>query len=383
MGLKSRQIPLQEFRKLITRLPSTELARLPVDRLPSHIPLEVLSNAPPDIAATLEALIFQQQSRVIHDLKSLREKLGPETVVAYDMASLPRISGPLHTLLAKLTGFQKRLRHPPPEQASTPPQALLEELEGYGGIANEVKAYYKKLLLARKSLRRPDVHYPADLAPTINKIDRKLQRRCRLHREVLSQYYSQRLILSVQMMRDFKLRLDAHRKDRQSLDVRLQKLAARLRETQNQLQRFPENVGFRHQVSRLERELESAQGHGASLAVPLGEDELQLWLDTIVDYHLLRTKSESLSRLINRAESLFLELLKHYYKIQESDYRRQHVDVPKKVGANTIISFSENSRNFLLNYFRTRQKIGAAPYWIPEITRLESLRQLEKRLIDI
>ena len=382
MGSKTHQIPLREFRKLVDQLPSDELARFPVDRLPDHIPLDIIDDAPPDIAETIETLIFKRQSSVMHDLKSLRQRLGPKTVEAYDMASLPRNSGALQALVTRLKRFQENLRHPPPGKAHQPAEESLDLLESYGGIANDVKAYYKKLLRARKTLRHPDEHYPASLEATIAKIDRKLQRRCRLHRAVLTQYYSQRLMLTVQMMQDYRERIAAHEKRIAGQKVLMTQMKNRLHDTRKKIKKFPENRGFRYLADRLVKDLEKTKREQQSMDIPLGENDLQTWLDAIVDYHLLRTSHDSLNRLIIRAEALFLSLLKHYYQIQEALYQQRYRHNPQKVDARTIIGFSENSQNFLSNYFQTRQKTSASPYWLPEIQRLENLRKLEKRFLN-
>ena len=378
MGSSDRQIPLKEFRRLINTLPPAELARVPPERLPDHIPLDLIENAPPDVASTIETLIFQRQSSVMHDLNRLREKLGSEAATAYDMASLPRISGDIRKLLERLREIQGRLRAE--GDAALSPEEALDELEKLARVANEVSDYYRKLLAARKSLRRVDHRKEPELLPFLKKIDGKLRRRCAMHRKVLDQYHSQKLLVTVQIMRDYRERIIAGEEDRRSHARRRQQIEQRLAEVRRKVRQFPANNGFRHLAERLDDELNSLDRGQRVLPIPLGEEELELWLDVIVDQRLLRDERESMQRLRQRAESLYLFLLRHYYKLQSA---QQASATRKTRDANQRGDYTRHARNFLIDYFRSRIRSGITPYWVPEIYRLEKLRKLESALTEL
>ena len=382
MGSRTRQIPLAEFRRLITTIPSRELARVPPESLPDHIPLDLIENAPPDVAATIETLIFQRQSSVMHDLNTLRDRLGEEAVGAYDMAALPRTTASIRALLEKLRDIQQRLRHDSDSKTTTlSPQEALDELEALASLANDVSDYYRKLLAARKALRKSVRQHDADLLSFLKKIDRKLRRRCALHRNVLDQYHSQKLVVTVQVMRDFRERILIHDKALKEQASRRQLLEQRLQDVQRKARQFPANTGFRHLLERLRDELDALQRQQRVLPIPLGEEDLELWLDVIVDHRLLRSERDTMERLQQRAESLYLFLLRHYYKLQTKQQPAQRQHQGRQADKDADSNYSSHARHFLTNYFRSREQSGITPYWVPEIYRLENLRQLEKALV--
>ncbi len=382
MGSRTRQIPLAEFRRLITTIPSRELARVPPESLPDHIPLDLIENAPPDVAATIETLIFQRQSSVMHDLNTLRDRLGEEAVGAYDMAALPRTTASIRALLEKLRDIQQRLRHDSDSKTTTlSPQEALDELEALASLANDVSDYYRKLLAARKALRKSVRQHDADLLSFLKKIDRKLRRRCALHRNVLDQYHSQKLAVTVQVMRDFRERILIHDKALKEQAARRQLLEQRLQDVQRKARQFPANTGFRHLLERLRDELDALQRQQRVLPIPLGEEDLELWLDVIVDHRLLRSERDTMERLQQRAESLYLFLLRHYYKLQTKQQPAQRQHQGRQADKDADSNYSSHARHFLTHYFRSREQSGITPYWVPEIYRLENLRQLEKALV--
>jgi len=376
MGSKARQIPLAEFRKIITRIPPRELAKVPPETLPDHIPLDLIESAPPDVAATIETLIFQRQSSVMQDLNRLRDRLGAQGVAAYDMAALPRITPTIRQLLEPLRDIQRRLRATEPTEQPLSPQEALEALERLGGIANEVGDNYRKLLAARKSLRGVNRRDDKALLAFMKKIDGKLRRRCALHRNVLDQYHAQKLLVTVQVMGDYQARVSAHAEELTRHHQRHARLQQRLSETERKIRQFPHNSGFRHLADKLRDELESLAKGQRPLPIPLGEEELELWLDVIVDHRLLRGDRQSMRRLQERAESLYLFLLRHYYKLQQL----QHEETPRKRQADKESDYARHARRFLVEYFHTRLHNGLTPYWVPEIYRLEELRRLQAEL---
>ncbi len=382
MGSKARQIPLAEFRKMITRIPSGELAKMPPETLPDNIPLDLIQNAPPDIAATIETLIFQRQSSVMHNLNRLRDSLGADATEAYDMASLPRITPAIRTLLEKLREIQRRLRDDNQDETPLSPQEALEALEALGGIANDVGDYYHKLLAARKSLRGVRHRRDDELLAFLKKIDGKLRRRCALHRNVLDQYHSQKLLVTVQVMRDYRDRIQAHADELSAHNARRQQLEQRLLDAERKVRRFPANSGFRHLAERLRDELDALIKGQRPLPIPLGEEELELWLDVIVDHRLLRGERQSMARLQQRAESLYIFLLRHYYRLQSPKREDATPSGPRRGNGEREPEYTEHARRFLIDYFRSRQRNGVTPYWVPEIYRLEKLRKLEEELIE-
>lgn len=382
MGSKTRQIPLAEFRKLITTIPSRELARVPPETLPDHIPLDLIENAPPEVAATIETLIFQRQSSVMHDINQLRERLGDDAVAAYDMAALPRTTPAIRALLDRLRSIQQQLRNAGSENKKPfPPQEALDELEGLASVANDVGDYYRRLLAARKALRKSVRRHDSDLLVFLKKIDRKLRRRCALHRNVLDQYHAQKLVVTVQVMRDFHERILAHDSHAAAHTTRQAQLQQRLQDVQRKARQFPGNAGFRHLLETLRDELESLQRERRMLPIPLGEEDLELWLDVIVDHRLLRSEHDTMERLQQRAESLYLFLLRHYYKLQSEERATRSKHSGRPADESNEASYASHARNFLIDYFRTREQSGITPYWVPEIYRLQNLRALEKTLV--
>jgi len=53
------RLSLPEFRELVFNMSPTELRKLPINRLPYKVPIELVKNAPPDSRGIIEHLLFE------------------------------------------------------------------------------------------------------------------------------------------------------------------------------------------------------------------------------------------------------------------------------------------------------------------------------------
>ena len=79
-------ITLEQFTEIIQTMPPAEIAKLPLETLPSHIPSDIADHAPPGVRGAVEDLLLSLNSFYLKKRLADVENYGEEVAGAMDKA---------------------------------------------------------------------------------------------------------------------------------------------------------------------------------------------------------------------------------------------------------------------------------------------------------
>ncbi|MGF1642730.1 MAG: hypothetical protein ACFCUJ_03745 [Thiotrichales bacterium] len=355
MFLNTPQIPLQVLQKMISELPPSELAKLPIEKLPRNIPLDFLANAPVESAATLETLLLQQQANSLEQRRTLRDVLGDEGLAAFDLAMHCALTGPVRDLNEKIHNHRKFKRTQTTQNSHRGALILLESLDGCLRLVHDVHAHRGRLLRARQTLNRCTV----DESPMHDMLERageKLLNHARVHSEVLRLFQVERMEACAQVMSGYVKMIQQQSSRQESLHNRHDAMQLRLDELHTMLATARDRSSVLRQIDLVRTEIAKTSTALHSLASPLDESELTQWLDALIDFAITHPGKANTSNSYREGMVNFVVLLQHYHRAQQEIFAKNSQNPFLPIGTERMAAFAIRSETFLLTYFQTKAK---------------------------
>ena len=119
-----------------------------------------------------------------------------------------------------------------------------------------------------------------------------------------------------------------------------------------------------------------------SKEIAISENDLTLWLDTIVDVSLHPFTREKSRKVVSDARVALYNLLNKYCMSQEGGAKQIARNPFLQIDAKQAIRFMLMSEQFILDYFSKKRNENTA--WISDVAqvKMEDLDGLEKDLLD-
>lgn len=381
---QSPQIPLSVFRKMVKSLSSEELSRLPAEKLPDHIPLDLIESLPAGKASLLDDLIFQHQSLVVNSRTDLGNFLGARAIKAYDLSMRSTESTPAYELQRSLELLRTKNAERTASVALAQIMDQLDVMERLGGNVCDVRDDYLRIVGARKILR---VKCSQGLAVTrmIEAADKKLAHQGETNCLLLSRYYAERCGLGVLVMEAYHKSYKHHVTTHRDLSERLVKLRLEL-DSGIAADQIAGVLGHEsNYVSKLREEIREHSQKLRALEVPLDEIQLTRWLDIVFDFSLYRRSKPQYEQILEMAENNLAELMNSYFKAWERDEVLNDIDQDRfnSVAPEKADAYFMKSESFVRGYFHQKQLEMGTHACIPVSDRLYAFRRLERRLLDV
>ncbi len=379
---QSPQIPLSVFRKMIKSLSPEELSQLPVEKLPDHIPLDLIDSLPAGTASLLDDLIFQHQSLVVSSRTDLGDFLGTRAIKAYDLSMRSAESTPAYELQRSL----ELLRRKNSERAS--PIVLsqvmdqLETMERLGGNVCDVRDDFLRIIDARKVLRSKRPQDPT-VGRMVEEADKNLARQGETNCLLLSRYYAERCGLGVLIMQAYHKSYQHHVSAHRDLSDRLASLRLEL-DSAVSTDRSAGVLGHESiYVSKLREEIRSIFKKLRSLEVPLDETQLTKWLDIVFDFSLYRRSKPHYEQILETAENNLTGLMQSYFNTRDRREGGEAIDHDhfNAVSPEKIDDYFMKSEAFVRGYFHQKQLEMSTHACIPASDRLYAFKRLQSRLL--
>ncbi|MGF1547764.1 MAG: hypothetical protein ACFCUG_10595 [Thiotrichales bacterium] len=355
MFLNTPQIPLPVLQKMIAELPPSELAKLPIERLPRNIPVEFLANAPSESAATLETLLLQQQADSLEQRRTLRDVLGDEGLAAFDLAMHCALTGPVRDLNEKIHNHRKFKRTQTTQNSHRGALILLESLDGCLRLVHDVHAHRARLLRARQILNRSSIDDTL-LRDMLERAAEKLLNHARVHSEVLRLFQVERMEACAQVMSGYVKMIQQQSSRQESVSNRLEAMQLRLDELHTMLGAARDRSSVLRQMDLVRTEIAKASTALNSLASPLDESELTQWLDALIDFAITHPGKANLSNSYREGMINFVVLLQHYHRTQQTLLAKTSQNPFLPIGPERIAAFAMRSENFVFAYFQAKTK---------------------------
>lgn len=366
-NLTKPQISIDMFCKLLQKLTPAELAQLPSNKLPRHIPEEVIKTASPEMRKLLEDLVVSLEiDRVDQQVQDM-DKYGQTLANALQKAETPKRPDS-HKLLAKylteLANLLHAWRGDSALETQTRAKVSFEALVGrlataaelIDDLRGELAAFNRAEYLISTEGRKAGIHR-GRLTDAVAQLREKTEPAL----QQMAQFNTLRLTLCQQEMDNLHnglIKEDANQLDLQS---HLNQLHKDLKNQQSAWRKALAKYRNNEDHSRIQKQISQllATKNAAEVIVP--ENALQRWLDAVVDACLDVYSHQLCSKQLPEARSRLYWLLRRYSQQQENNARQIAKNPFTQVNPQLAIEYMLLSEKFILEYFVHKQQDD--PFW--------------------
>lgn len=378
--LEKPRIPLEIFRKMIGSLTPTELRALPPEKLPVHIPDEVIEEAPYELQKTLEDIVFSIEAHQMNERMEIESHFG---IAAVDAVELSRQGGS-NTLNRMFKGRIEKLQllHTRWEASESHEDlhSLIENIRQLDDLLPLVRddgasitrscAVLQELMPRAEAFQTVFAEARQALVNYLHVID-----------ECLGEYFVVRLmVMGVELQRTAN-HVEGMDSESEQVDKDMRMIQCSIQNIIN-VQKVPENrVGSHPEIQSLQDQLAELQRQKESTDVLISEKDLIEWLDLIVDASLSPTGQEKLDGRTKDMRMALFQLLVRYCKSQE-DAARQVANNPfSQSDPEQTIRFMLKSEEFVLDYFANKRR--NLTEWLGEAAqkKMDSLGDIEASML--
>ena len=375
------QIPLEVFRKMIETLPPEELAKLPPEKLPENIPVELVEEAPIYSRSALESLILAANSYHLQKRLDLQERYGEEVLAALDRTKTLYNTATLRVFRNKLSDMQKIRARWHQSHDEKKRDLLIDSVRHMQGQVLDVRAENASITQAIRLLQGTRPQQAQDREIFANAIA-ELKKGSEFIEHKLAEFFLLRLeVLNVEMQMRYREVL-AFEEEAAILDQEIESLRQKLERSQTIWKRTFQRSKSNHEMEELQSLIASLVAEKQNKEAAVSENDLTLWLDTIVDASVHPFTRDRIDKVIGNARRALFYLLTKYCQLQEASAMQIARNPFLQVDAKAAIRYLLMSEQFILDYFAKRKSRNAA--WISDAAqvKMEDLERLEQDILN-
>lgn len=381
MSNNAPHIPLDVFRKMIETMSADELAQLPPEKLPEKIPVDLVDEAPIYSRGALESLILASNSHHLQRRMELQERYGEEVMDAMDRSKTMLNTATLRVFKNKLDDMQKVRKRWHETRDKDKRDLLIKSIKNMQGQVLDVRAENARLTQAIRTLSdtRPilatDTHILEENISQLKKGSEYIERR-------LAEFFLLRLeALNTEMQQRYKEILNFE-EEAAILDHEIESLREKLERSQNVWKRTFKRDQANHEMEELQTLISTLVAERQSKEGAISENNLTIWLDTIVDASVHPFTRDKVQKVMGVARRALFYLLSKYCAQQEQSAMQIARNPFLQIDAKQAIKYMLMSEEFILDYFTKKKSKNAA--WISDAAqvKMEDLDQLEKDILS-
>jgi|GEM_PF-5034980 len=379
--LEKPRIPIEIFRKMIGSLSPAELRALPPEKLPMHIPEDVIEGAPYEMQKILEDLVFSAEAHQMNERMEIESRFG---IAAVDAVELSRQGGS-STLNRMFKGRIEKLQllHTRWEASESQEdlRSLIDniyQLDDLLPLVREDGASITRSCAALQEL----IPRSEEFQVTFAEAKQTLVSYLHVIDECLGEYFVVRLmVMGVELQRT-ATHVEGMDTESEQIDKDVRMIQRSIKNIIN-VQKIPENKISTHpEVQNLQNQLTELQRQKESTDVLISEKDLIEWLDLIVDASLSPTGQEKLDGRTKDMRMALFQLLVRYCKSQEDAARQVAKNPFSQSDPEQTIRFMLKSEEFVLDYFANKRR--NLTEWLGEAAqkKMDSLQDIEDSMLS-
>ncbi len=381
MSNDTPHIPLDVFRKMIETMSADELAQLPPEKLPEKIPVDLVDEAPIYSRSALESLILASNSYHLQQRMELQERYGEEVMEAMDRSKTMLNTATLRVFKNKLDDMQKVRKRWHETRDKDKRDLLIKSIKNMQGQVLDVRAENARLTQAIRTLSGTKPILATD-APILEENISQLKKGSEYIERRLAEFFLLRLeALNTEMQQRYKEIL-SFEEEAAILDHEIESLREKLERSQNVWKRTFKRDQANHEMEELQTLISTLVAERQSKEGAISENNLTIWLDTIVDASVHPFTRDKVQKVMGVARRALFYLLSKYCAQQEQSAMQIARNPFLQVDAKQAIKYMLMSEEFILDYFTKKKSKNAA--WISDAAqvKMEDLDQLEKDILS-
>lgn len=379
MNIDRPQIPLTLFRKLALTLTPEELNKIPADRLPEQIPMDLLNTITKENATKIDELMMRRHQQILLRRRKLTDALGAETAAACYTSERRDNESPAFTLKQMLRSIQPRRTKVSQAKNATTAIELLKEMQDARTLAVSVREDINRLLHYRKILR-PKLFHPCEYQQVVRDADARLANFIDQDHDILGRYYADRAMLCLTIMESYSKMRETYSGIREEMEKRIKKLDQRLTSARTESSLANQSSVKTPYIERLSDEIRVLFSKLRIHDITLHESDLTQWLDAVMDISLYRRVQDVYDNIATRAEDELANLVRVYFIGEKLNEREKLARANQAEISSENLSVNQQAALFLQRYLQTKQQEMASHHGISAADRLYAYKRVERRL---
>jgi hypothetical protein len=365
---------------MIATLPPDEISKIPPEKLPENIPVDLVDEAPIYSRSALETLILSANSYHLQQRMDLQQRYGDELLEAMDISKTMLNTATLRVFKNKLDDMQKLRKRWHETRNREQRDQLISSIKNMQGQVLDVRAENARLTRALRLLKETKPILQED-AEAIKTSTERLRKGSSYIEQRLAEFFLLRLeALNTEMQQRYKEIL-SFEEESAILDQEIEGLRAKLERSQSVWKRTFQRDKSNHEMEELQNLISTLVAERQNKEGTISENDLTLWLDTIVDASVHPFTRERVNNVMGIARRALFYLLSKYCAQQEASAMQIARNPFLQIDAKQAIKYMLMSEQFILDYFSKKKSKNAA--WISDAAqvKMEDLEKLEKDIL--
>lgn len=369
-------LSLQEFVELVQKLPPAKIAQLPLDRLPANIPSDITEQVPAGSRGAVEDLLLSVNSMHLKNRMADVDNYGEEIVNAMDKARTSCGSNTLRVFKNKILHLIDLLQTSKAENKVIPENILVGQIVAINNLLIDVRSesysMSKTLEVLEKALPTSD-----EDKERFKALRTRISNAIKVTENTLAEYYILRLKLLSKSITEKRRDIEETEKATEEFRQEVIVLREELEKTKGLWNRTVKRKAALEEEKIVQNRIQELIAEINQKETVISENDLILWLDTIVEASLNQTSFERVAKSLRTARISLYYLLNRFCKGQEDSAIQIAQNPFIQVDPKEAIQFMLMSEKFILDYFTKKKNettawlSGAAENKIVELDALQ------------
>ncbi len=369
-------LSLQEFVELVQKLPPAKIAQLPLENLPANIPSDITEQVPPGSRGAVEDLLLSVNSMHLKNRMADVDNYGEEIVDAMDRARTSCGSNTLRVFKNKILHLIDLLQTSKQENKSIPENVLVGQIVAINNLLIDVRSESYSMTKTLEVLQKALPTSEED-KERFNALKTRISNAIKVTENTLAEYYILRLKLLSKTITEKRKEIEANEKATEEFRQEVIVLREELEKTKGLWNRTIKRKTSLAEEEIVQRRIQELIADINEKETVISENDLILWLDTIVEASLNQTSFERVAKSLRTARISLYYLLNRFCKGQEESAIQIAQNPFIQVDPKEAIKFVLMSEKFILDYFTKKKNettawlSGAAENKIAELDALQ------------
>ena len=369
-------LSLQEFVELVQKLPPAKIAQLPLEILPANIPSDITEQVPAGSRGAVEDLLLSVNSMHLKNRMADIDTYGQDIVDAMDKARTSCGSNTLRVFKNKILHLIDLLQTSKQENKSIPENVLVGQIVAINNLLIDVRSesysMSKTLEVLQKALPTSDKD-----KERFEALKTRISNAIKVTENTLAEYYILRLKLLSRTITEKRREIEANEKATEDFRQEVITLREELEKTKGIWNRTVNRKASLAEEEIVQKRIQELIADINAKETVISENDLILWLDTIVEASLNQTSFERVAKSLRTARISLYYLLNRFCKGQEESAIQIAQNPFIQVDPKEAIKFVLMSEKFILDYFTKKKNettawlSGAAENKIAELDALQ------------
>lgn len=369
-------LTLQEFVELVQKLPPAKIAQLPLEILPANIPSDITEQVPTGSRSAVEDLLLSVNSMHLKNRMADVDNYGEEIINAMDKARTSCSSNTLRVFKNKILHLIDLLQSAKQENKAIPENLLVGQIVAINNLLIDVRSESYSMSTTLENLRKALPISDED-KNRFQALMTRIGNAIKVTENTLAEYYILRLKLLSKSISEKRKDIEATEKATEEFRQEVVVLRDELEKTKGLWNRTVKRKTSLAEEDIVQKRIQELIAEINQKEIVISENDLILWLDTIVEASLNQASFERVAKSLRTARISLYYLLNRFCKGQEESAIQIAQNPFIQVDPKEAIQFMLMSEKFILDYFTKKKNettawlSGAAENKIAELDSLQ------------